>query len=139
MSKVLQNALLEHSAKPAFNAGPLSTRQRKAFRWRTDDGPLLVVFGSSLPSLARQKTRKKTLSELSWTPLTILSNEPRSAVGNVSGYRWASESRSRGQRSHTFVGIDHEIISTVILLHSTESFEKGGCQLQVKAFAQSTG
>ena len=32
-------------------------------------------------------------------------------------------------RAHTFVGIDHEIISMVILLPSTESF-KGCCQLQ---------
>ena len=110
-----------------------------AFRWRADDDPLLVVFRSSLPSLAEQKTRKKTLSELSWTSLTILSNGPRSAVGNVSGYRWASESRSRGHRSHTFVEIDHEIISTVILLHSAEPFKKGGCQLQVTACARSTG
>ena len=35
-------------------------------------------------------------------------------------------------QSHTFVEIDHEIISTVILLPSTESFKKGCCQLQVK-------
>ena len=32
-------------------------------------------------------------------------------------------------RSHTFVEIDHEIISTVILLPSAESFKKGCCQL----------
>ena len=32
-------------------------------------------------------------------------------------------------RSNTFVGIDHEIISTVILLPSAESFKKGCCQL----------
>ena len=30
-------------------------------------------------------------------------------------------------RSHTFVEIDHEIISTVILLHSAESFKKCCC------------
>ena len=30
--------------------------------------------------------------------------------------------------SHTFVEIDHEIISTVILLPSAESFKKGCCQ-----------
>ena len=35
-------------------------------------------------------------------------------------------------RSHTFVEIDHEIISTVILLPSAESFKKGCCQLQAK-------
>ena len=41
-------------------------------------------------------------------------------------------------RSHTFVEIDHEIISTVILLPSTDSFKKGFCQLQAKVCAQST-
>ena len=40
--------------------------------------------------------------------------------------------------SHTFMGIDHEIISTVILLSSGESFKKGCCQLHAKECAQST-
>ena len=39
-------------------------------------------------------------------------------------------------RSHTFVEIDHEIISTVILLPSAESFMKGWCQLQAKVCAR---
>ena len=42
-------------------------------------------------------------------------------------------------RSHTFVEIDHEIISKVILLPSAESFKKGCCQLQAKVCARSTG
>ena len=42
-------------------------------------------------------------------------------------------------RSHTFVEIDHEIISTVILLPSADLFKKGFCQLQVKVCAQITG
>ena len=42
-------------------------------------------------------------------------------------------------RSHTFVEIDHEIISTVILLPSADSFKNGCCQLQAKVCAQSTG
>ena len=42
-------------------------------------------------------------------------------------------------RSHTFVEIDHEIISTVILLPSADSFKKGCCQLQGKVCAQITG
>ena len=33
-------------------------------------------------------------------------------------------------QSHTFVEIDHEIISTANLLPSTESFRKRCCQLQ---------
>ena len=42
-------------------------------------------------------------------------------------------------RSHTFVEIDHEKSSTVILLPSAESFKKGCCQLQAKVCAQNTG
>ena len=42
------------ATKPAFNLGPLSARQRNnilmAFPWRAIDGPLIVVFGSFLPS-----------------------------------------------------------------------------------------
>ena len=41
-------------------------------------------------------------------------------------------------RSHTFVEVDHEIISTVILLPSADSFKKGCCQLQVKVCARIT-
>ena len=39
----------------------------------------------------------------------------------------------------TFVEIDHEIISTAILLPSAESSKKGCCQIQAKVCAQSTG
>ena len=42
-------------------------------------------------------------------------------------------------RSHTFVEIDHEIISTVILLPSADSFKKDCCQLQAKVCARITG
>ena len=42
-------------------------------------------------------------------------------------------------QSHTFVEIDYEIISTVILLPSADSFKKGCCQLQAKVCAQITG
>ena len=35
-------------------------------------------------------------------------------------------------RSHTFMEINHEIISTVILLPSAESVKKGCCQLLAK-------
>ena len=40
---------------------------------------------------------------------------------------------------HTFVEIDHEIISTVILLPSAGLFKSGCCQLQAKVCAQITG
>ena len=39
-------------------------------------------------------------------------------------------------RYHTFVKIDHEIISTVILLPSADLFKKGCCQLEAKVCAQ---
>ena len=39
-------------------------------------------------------------------------------------------------RSHTFMEIDHEIISTVILLPSADLFKKGFCQLQARVCAQ---
>ena len=42
-------------------------------------------------------------------------------------------------RSQTFVEIDHEMISAVILLPSAESFKKGCCQLHAKVCARSTG
>ena len=42
------------ATKPAFNVGPSSIQQRTAitmaFRWRADDGPFIVIFGSSIPS-----------------------------------------------------------------------------------------
>ena len=42
-------------------------------------------------------------------------------------------------RSRTFVEIDSEMISMVILLPSADSFNKGCCQLQAKVCAQITG
>ena len=42
-------------------------------------------------------------------------------------------------RYHTFVEIDHEIISMVILLPSADLFKKGCCHLQAKVCAQITG
>ena len=40
---------------------------------------------------------------------------------------------------HPFVEIDHEIISSVIVVPSPESFKKGCCQLQAEVCARSTG
>ena len=81
---------------------------------------------------------------LEWLIISV--TRPRSAVGNVSGNRCESDCRSRGREfdpgpvpRHTFVEIDREIISTVILLPSAESFKKGCCQLQAKVCARSTG
>ena len=71
------------ATKPAFNIGPTPAHQRNAikmaFHWRADDGPLIVVIGSSLPSSPNKKSQ-------SWTPpLTKLSG---SAHVGVSGYNF---------------------------------------------------
>ena len=42
-------------------------------------------------------------------------------------------------RSHTFMEIDHDFFSTVILLPSADSSKKGCCQLQAKVCARITG
>ena len=42
-------------------------------------------------------------------------------------------------RCYTFVEIDYEIISKVILLPSAESFKKDCCRVQAKVCARSTG
>ena len=38
-------------------------------------------------------------------------------------------------RSHSFMKIDHQIISTVLFLPSADSFKMGCCQLQAKVCA----
>ena len=58
--------LKNHKAtKPEFNVGPLSARQRNAilmaFRWRPDDGPLILAFEFSLPHTLKKRCQ-------SWTP-----------------------------------------------------------------------
>ena len=87
-----------------------------------------------LDGIVVMQTLQIQLSHLVWDTGSL------SAVGNVSGNRCKSDCRSRGRKfdptqSHTFVEIDHEIISTVILLTSAESFKKGCCQLQAKVCA----
>ena len=51
-----------HKIHKAFHVGPSSARQQNAilmaFRWRADDGPLIVVFGSSLPSSSTTKKKR---------------------------------------------------------------------------------
>ena len=72
------------------------------------------------------------------------STGPRSAVGNVLATDACltadpGVASSIPVRSHTFVEIDHEIISMVILLPSADLFKKGCCQLQAKVCARITG
>ena len=70
----------------------------------------------------------------------VKNNGPRSTFGKVSGYRCVSDCMLRGREFDPGqVENDHEIISTVILLPSTESFKKGCCQLHAKVCVPSTG
>ena len=67
LSNTGSDPLENHKAtKPAINVGPLSAHQGKnalmAFRWRANDGPFLVVFGSSLPSLTKKTGKKNVVS-----------------------------------------------------------------------------
>ena len=75
--------------------------------------------------------------------LILFPTGPRSAVGNVATDACLTAdpgvASSIPARYHTFVEIDHEIISTVILLPSADLFKKGCCQLQAKVCAQITG
>ena len=68
---------------------------------------------------------------------------PPNAVHNVSGNKCKSDCRSRSHELDPglvpYFRVDHEIISTVILLPSAESFKKGCCKLQAKVCARSTG
>ena len=79
-----------------------------------------------------------------WRAIVDPHARPRSAVGNVSGYKCVCDCRSRGRefdpdRYHTFMEIDHKIIYTVIILPSADSFNKGCCQLQAKVCARIFG
>ena len=87
-------------------------------------------YGAPLSGSFLNEDRAGRSSQISYEMSRVLLTRPRSAVGNVSGYRNVSICRTRGRefflplKSHTFVEFDHEIISAVILL-----FMKDCCQL----------
>ena len=72
-------------------------------------------------------------------------NKPLTGQGSAVGTTDAHLTEEPGipnwipARSHTFVEIDHEIISMVILLPFAEAFKKCCCQLQAKLCARITG
>ena len=100
---------------------------------------LLEILFSSLQLNLFDITQRRAQKDAKHKKLT----GQRGTVGNVSGNIRESDCRSSSSSipagSYTFVEIDHEIISTVIILPSAESFKKGCCQLQVKVCARSTG
>ena len=85
----------------------------------------------------------KTRTQLIWFSLSHLPSHIAQSVtslatdANLTAHPGVANSILA--RSHTFVDIDHEIISTVILLPSAESFMKGCCQLQAKVCTRITG
>ena len=59
------------SKRPSqHKVGPSSVRQEMAFRRQADDGPLLVVFGSSLPWKTNTKSRQSCKIRPPLTKLT---------------------------------------------------------------------
>ena len=134
------------------NIGP-DPMDQTTFRWRANDGPLLVVIGPILvvsPFINKINVVKVEL--LVYVPadlcdiflcfVTIITTGPRSAVDNVSGYRCVSDCRIQGSRVRSRPGPILSwrlVISTVILLPSADLFKKGCCQLQAKVCAQITG
>ena len=72
-------------------------------------------------------------------------NKPLTGQGSAVGTTDAHLTKELGIQnwiptcSHTFVEIDHEIISMVILLPFAEAFKKCCCQLQAKLCARITG
>ena len=73
------------------------------------DISLLTIFGTNISYQNREAQS-----------VTCLATD--ASLAAVSGV-----ASSLPARSHTFVEIDHEIISTVILLPFAESFKKGCC------------
>ena len=73
------------TTKPVFNVGSQWARQQNAisipFRWRANDRPLLVVFGSSLPS-STKKSNKKNVVRIG-PPLTKLSGSAHELKFNL--------------------------------------------------------
>ena len=92
------------------------SNQIKAFRW-------VIVYG---PSLSKEVPGPVAQSVTCLATDACLTADP--GVASLIPARY-----------HTFVEIDHEIISTVILLPSADLFKKVCCQLQAKVCAQITG
>ena len=80
-----------------------------------------------------QRKHSAILSTFMKLPVVIPGRVAQSVLLQIQG------TSSIPVRSHTFVEIDYEIISTVILLPSAESFKKDCCQLQAKVCARRTG
>ena len=94
---------------------------------------LMIVFGSFLMILAKFSFGRWLILKVSQAhSVTCLATDASLTAD-------PGVASSIPARSHTFVEIDHEIISMDILFPSAESFKKGCCQLQAKVCAGTTG
>ena len=65
----LKNGSYQASIQCWAITGPPAKRHLMVFCWRAEDGPLIVVLGSSLPSSTKKKKKKKKKNHCqSWTP-----------------------------------------------------------------------
>ena len=137
--------------------GPYPLKNHKNIGFPSNTGPdpwKITRLPSQHLMLGHQRHASDgvSLAGLCWPPyggiwiLSPLINEPGRVAQSVTCLATdASLTADPGvassipARSHTFVKIDHEITSTVILIPSAESFKKGCCQLQAKVCARSTG
>ena len=93
--------LKNHKAtKPAFNVGPSSARQRNAilmsFRWRADDGPLIVYLDPPSPYQLENNNKRKRKNVLKvGPPLTKLSG---------SAHNWAYHGGAHVLHSLIYIG-----------------------------------
>ena len=91
----------------------------------------LTITGSNVSHLQKLYLRIKLPGSIAQSVTCLASDAYLTADPGVTS--------SMPARSHTFMEIDHEIISTVIFLSSADSFKKGCCQLQAKVCARNTG
>ena len=108
--------------------------------WRPEEGRTILF----LTYLTHKLLAVKRIVSMRHTYDHQKHTGPRSAVGkclatNVCLTADPGVASSIPAWYHTFVEIDNEIISTVILLPSADLFKKGCCQLQAKVCAQITG
>ena len=99
---------------------------------------LMVYVPSTSSSIAAQKSESVECANV-LGPTSKASSTGADPGFREREFRCVKEGVALLILSHPFLEIDHEMISTVILLPSAESFKKGCCQLQAKVCARSTG
>ena len=101
-------------------------KAQSVLQTRTPGGRAFHSFGAIIAKLRSPYNTVRLLGTSLVRLIVFFSNKSAMSLGNVllvlPSYICA----------YTFVEIDHEIISTVILLPSAESFKKDFCQLQAK-------